>query len=177
MKLRKGADILVATPGRLLDLYQQQLSLISYNYLCSMKPTACLIWALFTILNALLSTAEKRQNLLFSATFSDDIRALAKGLIHNLFEISVAPANTTAKSVTQWAYPVDKSKRTSLLKHLIKTNNWQQVLVFTRTKHGANRLCATSKKPKLMQQLFMVIKAKVLEWMHLMVLNSVKYAS
>jgi ATP-dependent RNA helicase RhlE len=151
MKLRKGADILVATPGRLLDLYQQkavkfdQLQLLVLDEADRMLDMG-FIHDINRIIKALPA---KRQNLLFSATFSDDIRALAKGLIHDPVEISVAPANTTAKSVTQWAYPVDKSKRTSLLRHLITTNNWQQVLVFTRTKHGANRLVRDLEKAKI----------------------------
>jgi len=82
----------------------------------------------------------KRQNLMFSATFSDEIRELAKGLINDPVEISVAAKNTTAKSVTQSVYALDKSRKTALLSHLIRTNDWQQVLVFCRTKHGANRL-------------------------------------
>jgi ATP-dependent RNA helicase RhlE len=92
---------------------------------------------------------KKRQNLLFSATFSEEIKALAKGLIHDPVEISVAPANSTAKTVSQRVYPVDKSKRTALLCHLIKHHNWQQVLVFTRTKHGANRLVRDLEKAKI----------------------------
>jgi ATP-dependent RNA helicase RhlE len=141
----------VATPGRLLDLYQQkavkfdQLQLLVLDEADRMLDMG-FIHDIKRIIKALPA---KRQNLLFSATFSDDIRALAKGLIHDPVEISVAPANTTAKSVTQWAYPVDKSKRTSLLRHLITTNNWQQVLVFTRTKHGANRLVRDLEKAKI----------------------------
>lgn len=151
LKLRKGCDILVATPGRLLDLFQQnalkfdQLELFVLDEADRMLDMG-FIHDIKRVIKALPS---KRQNLLFSATFSDDIRALAKGLINDPIEISVAPANTTAKTVTQWAYPVDKSKRTSLLKHLIKTNNWQQVLVFTRTKHGANRLVRDLEKAKI----------------------------
>jgi ATP-dependent RNA helicase RhlE len=83
---------------------------------------------------------KRRQNLLFSATFSAEIRDLAKGLVNDPVEISVSPRNTTAQSVEQWLHPVDKSKKSALVTKLIKTNNWQQVLIFTRTKHGANRL-------------------------------------
>jgi ATP-dependent RNA helicase RhlE len=82
----------------------------------------------------------KRQNLLFSATFSDEIRTLAKGLVNNPVEISVSPRNTTVESVEQWVYPVDKNQKTPVLIRLIKDNDWQQVLIFSRTKHGANRI-------------------------------------
>ena len=83
---------------------------------------------------------KQRQNLLFSATFSADIRALAKGLVHTPLEISVNPENSTAEKVTQWLTAVDKKRKPAVLTHLIKENNWQQVLVFTKTKHGANKL-------------------------------------
>ena len=83
---------------------------------------------------------KQRQNLLFSATFSNDIRRLAKGLVNNPVEISVAPANSTATKVKQWIYPVDKKQKSNLLIKLIEDNDWQQVLVFSRTKHGANKL-------------------------------------
>ncbi|MBL7005252.1 MAG: DEAD/DEAH box helicase, partial [Gammaproteobacteria bacterium] len=82
----------------------------------------------------------KRQTLMFSATFSDEIRKLAKTLVHNPVEISVTPRNSTVKSVKQWAHPVDKSKKQALLTKLIKDHGWYQVLVFSRTKHGANRI-------------------------------------
>ena len=81
-----------------------------------------------------------RQNLLFSATFSADIRALAKGLVHKPLEISVNPENSTAEKVTQWLTPVDKKRKPAVLTYLIKENSWRQVLVFTKTKHGANKL-------------------------------------
>jgi len=82
----------------------------------------------------------KRQNLLFSATFSTDIRKLAQEFVNNPAEISVTPRNSTAKSVDQWVYPADKKKKSALLAKLIHENDWKQVLVFSRTKHGANRL-------------------------------------
>ncbi|MGC9552725.1 DEAD/DEAH box helicase, partial [Vibrio metoecus] len=83
---------------------------------------------------------EKRQNLLFSATFSAEIRELAKGLVNNPVEISVSPANSTARTVEQCIYPADVKKKPAMLVKLVKEGNWQQVLVFMRTKHGANRL-------------------------------------
>ena len=83
---------------------------------------------------------KQRQNLLFSATFSNEIRSLAKGLVNNPIEISVTPRNAAAPTVDQWICPVDKKQKSALLTHLIKENEWRQVLVFSRTKHGANRL-------------------------------------
>jgi len=82
----------------------------------------------------------QRQNLLFSATFSDDIRKLAKGLVNDPIEISVTPRNAATPTVEQWIHPVDKKQKSALLTQLIRDNDWQQVLVFSRTKHGANRL-------------------------------------
>lgn len=140
--LRKGVDVLVATPGRLLDLYSQnavnfkQLEVLVLDEADRMLDMGFI----HDIKRILKLLPVKRQNLLFSATFSDEIRALAKGLVVNPVEVSVAPANTTAEKVEQWVYPTDKSKKSALLTHLIKTNKWQQVLVFSRTKHGANRL-------------------------------------
>jgi ATP-dependent RNA helicase RhlE len=83
---------------------------------------------------------KKRQNLMFSATFSDDIRKLAKGMVHNPVEISVTPRNAATPTVEQWIHPVDKKQKSALLTHLIREGDWQQVLVFSRTKHGANKL-------------------------------------
>ncbi len=83
---------------------------------------------------------KQRQNLMFSATFSDEIRQLAKGIVNNPVEVSVTPRNQTAETVTQWIYGVDKNQKTPLLVKLIKDNGWDQVLVFSKTKHGANRI-------------------------------------
>lgn len=144
MRLRKGVDILVATPGRLLDLYQQnavkfnQLEVLVLDEADRMLDMG-FIHDIKKILKVLPS---KRQNLLFSATFSDDIRVLAKSLVKNPVEISVTPRNTTANTVKQVLHPVDKSKKPALLASLVKNNDWDQVLVFTRTKHGANRLAS-----------------------------------
>lgn len=142
MRLRKGADILVATPGRLLDLYQQnairfdQLEVLVLDEADRMLDMG-FIHDIRKIINLL---PKKRQNLLFSATFSKDIRALAKQLVTSPVEISVAPANSTATTVKQWIIPVDKKQKPALLSQLIQENNWFQVLVFSRTKHGANKL-------------------------------------
>ena len=142
MKLRKGVDVLVATPGRLLDLYNQnavkfkQLEILVLDEADRMLDMGFI----HDIKKIIAALPKQRQNLLFSATFSDDIRNLAKGLVNNPVEISVSPRNTTAKTVEQWICPVDKKQKAALLIQLIHDNQWQQVLVFSRTKHGANRL-------------------------------------
>ena len=142
MKLRKGTDILIATPGRLLDLYNQNaISFKQLEVLVLDEADRMLDMGFIRDIKKILALLPKqRQNLLFSATFSDEIRSLAKGLVHNPVEISVTPRNAAAKTVEQWVYPVDKSRKAKLLIQLIKNNNWQQTLVFTKTKHGANRL-------------------------------------
>lgn len=141
-KLRKGADILVATPGRLLDLYQQNAVRFDHLEILVLDEADRMLDMGFIrdIKKILAFLPKARQNLLFSATFSNEIRALAKGLVHNPVEISVTPKNSTAETVKQKIYPVDKSQKTKLLIQLIKDHGWYQVLVFTRTKHGANRL-------------------------------------
>ncbi len=142
MKLRGGADILVATPGRLLDLYNQNaLRFDQIETLVLDEADRMLDMGFIHDIKRILKLLPKqRQNLLFSATFSTEIRALAKGLIHDPIEVSVTPENSTTELVEQLYYTVDKSKKTALLTHLIKENEWQQALVFSRTKHGANRI-------------------------------------
>ncbi|GAB3100940.1 DEAD/DEAH box helicase [Aestuariicella hydrocarbonica] len=142
MRLRKGVDVLVATPGRLLDLYQQnavrfqQLEVLVLDEADRMLDMGFI----HDIKKILAVLPKQRQNLMFSATFSDEIRALAKGLVNDPVEISVAKRNTTAESVSQWIYGVDKNQKPAVLTQLIQDNAWEQVLVFTKTKHGANRL-------------------------------------
>lgn len=142
MALRGGVDILVATPGRLLDLHQQnavkfdQLEILVLDEADRMLDMG-FIHDIKRILKVL---PPKRQNLMFSATFSADIRKLAKNIVQNPIEIAVSPENSTAEKVEQQLIPVDQSKKTNLLIHLIKTKQWYQVLVFCRTKHGSNRL-------------------------------------
>ncbi len=142
MRMRRGADVLVATPGRLLDLFNQgaikfsQLEVLVLDEADRMLDMG-FIHDIKKILKVL---PKKRQNLLFSATFSDDIRSLAKGLVNNPVEISVAPPNVTTKLVKQWIYPVDKKQKPAALAKLIEDGNWKQALVFSRTKHGANKL-------------------------------------
>ncbi|TQV68133.1 DEAD/DEAH box helicase [Exilibacterium tricleocarpae] len=142
LKLRKGVDVLVATPGRLLDLHGQnavkfkQLEVLVLDEADRMLDMGFI----HDIRRILALLPERRQNLMFSATFSDAIRGLAKGLVNNPVEISVTPRNAAAKTVKQWICPVDKKQKSALLTQLIQDNRWDQVLVFTRTKHGANRL-------------------------------------
>lgn len=142
MRLRKGVDILVATPGRLLDLYNQNAVRFKHLEVLVLDEADRMLDMGFIhdIRKILAVLPKQRQTLMFSATFSDDIRKLAKGLVHNPVEISVTPRNTAVKTVTHWICPVDKKQKSALLTQLIHDNQWEQVLVFSRTKHGANRL-------------------------------------
>ena len=142
MRLRRGADILVATPGRLLDLYQQKAVRFDHlEVLILDEADRMLDMGFINDLKKILSFLPKnRQNLMFSATFADQIRTLAKGLMNNPVEINVSPANSAAPSVKQWLCPVDKKQKPALLLELIVSKNWSQVLVFCRTKHGCNKL-------------------------------------
>lgn len=141
-RLRGGVDILIATPGRLLDLYQQnaikfeQLEMLVLDEADRMLDMGFI----HDIKRIIALLPKQRQNLLFSATFSQQIKTLAKGLVHNPVEVSVTPPNTTVEKIRQWIIPVDKSRKSAVLIKLIKQNDWEQVLVFSRTKHGANRL-------------------------------------
>lgn len=142
MALRRGVDILVATPGRLLDLFQQNA--VKFNQLEVLvldEADRMLDMGFIHDIKKILALLPKqRQNLLFSATFSDDIRKLAKGLVNDPLEVSVTPPNSTAERVEQVVYPCDRGRKAALLTRLIEENSWQQVLIFTRTKHMANRL-------------------------------------
>jgi len=142
MRLRQGVDVLVATPGRLLDLYNQNAVKFSQLEVLILDEADRMLDMGFIrdIKKIIAALPKQRQNLLFSATFSEDIRNLAKGLVNDPLEISVSPRNTTAEKVTQWITAVDKKRKPVVLTHLIKENDWQQVLVFTKTKHGANKL-------------------------------------
>ncbi len=140
--LRRGADVLVATPGRLLDLYSQNAVRFEDLELLVLDEADRMLDMGFIrdIRKILALLPKKRQNLLFSATFSGEIRELARGLLNNPVEVDVSPRNSTARTVSQRLHPVDKGRKPALLSHLIRDNQWHQVLVFTRTKHGANRL-------------------------------------
>ena len=141
-RLQSGVDIVVATPGRLLDHVQQQtIDLSSIEILVLDEADRMLDMGFIHDIKRILKLLpSERQNLLFSATFSKEIRRLAAGILSSPVEIEVAPRNTTAERVSQIVYPVDKRRKRELLSHRIGKENWQQVLVFTRTKHGANRL-------------------------------------
>ncbi len=141
-RLRNGIDILVATPGRLLDHVQQgTVNLSGIEVLVLDEADRMLDMGFIRDIRRILSLLPKqRQNLLFFATFSEKIKALAAGLLNNPTMIEVARRNVTADTVAQKVYQVDYDKKRQLLAHLIKQDNWYQVLVFTRTKHGADRL-------------------------------------
>ncbi|GAP65906.1 atp-dependent rna helicase protein [Mizugakiibacter sediminis] len=143
-RFRRGLDVVVATPGRLLDhLAQRTVDLSAIGILVLDEADRMLDMGFIRDIRKLLDALPaRRQNLLFSATFSDEIRALAQGLLRDPASIEVAPRNTAAERVAQRAHPVDKMRKAALLAHLIAGGDWRQVLVFTRTKHGANRLAA-----------------------------------
>ena len=140
--LRSGCDILVATPGRLLDLAQQRAADLSHVEVLVLDEADRMLDMGFIhdIKRIIKLLPQRRQNLLFSATYSDDIRGLAERLLVNPLSIQVAPRNAPIELVEQRAYRVQKDHKRHLLAHLIKQGSWAQVLVFTRTKHGANRL-------------------------------------
>ncbi|UOO93152.1 DEAD/DEAH box helicase [Vitreoscilla stercoraria] len=140
--LRRGVDVLVACPGRLLDLYQQNaVRFDQVEFLVLDEADRMLdMGFIHDIKKVLALLPNQRQNLLFSATFSSEIRDLARALVHDPIEIDVSPRNSTAHTVAQWVIPADKKRKPAMLANLLQTNQWQQVLVFMRTKHGANRL-------------------------------------
>jgi ATP-dependent RNA helicase RhlE len=141
-RLRGGVEILVATPGRLLDHVQQgRLDLSKVEILVLDEADRMLDMGFIRDIRRILALLPKeRQNLLFSATFSNEIKSFASTLLNQPVMIEVAGQNATADLVTQRIFPVDRDRKRELLTHLIKTNSWYQVLVFTRTKHGADRL-------------------------------------
>ncbi|HEY2257095.1 MAG TPA: DEAD/DEAH box helicase [Variovorax sp.] len=141
-KLKSGVDILVATPGRLLDLQQQgMLDLSCVQMLVLDEADRMLDMGFIHDVKKILALVPKeKQSLLFSATFSDEIRDLAATLLKNPQSIQVTPRNTTVQRITQVIHPVGRGKKKALLAHIINEQNWSQVLVFTRTKFGANNV-------------------------------------
>jgi ATP-dependent RNA helicase RhlE len=140
--LRKGVDVLVATPGRLLDhVSQKTVDLSQLEILVLDEADRMLDMGFIRDIRKVLALLPKqKQTLLFSATFSKEIKRLANELLHSPALVEVARENTASERVAQLVHPVDKSRKRELLSYLVGSNNWKQVLVFTRTKHGANRL-------------------------------------
>ena len=140
--LEHGAHIIVGTPGRVEEhLRKANLNLDNLTTLVLDEADRMLDMGFVRDINKIISfMPEKRQNLMFSATFSNDIKKLASGILKNPVSVATAPQNSTAKKVTHKVYKVDKKKKTAFTIKLVKENNWNQVLIFTRTKHGANKL-------------------------------------
>jgi len=146
--LRSGVDILIATPGRLLDLHGQRvLSLSEVEILVLDEADRMLDMGFLRDIRRILDLLPtKRQNLLFSATFSKEIKHLSNSFLDRPMLVEATPENTTVEKIDQRVYRVDQSKKTSLIIKLISEGEWSQVLIFTRTKHGANRLCQKLEK-------------------------------
>jgi ATP-dependent RNA helicase RhlE len=140
--LRQGVDILVATPGRLLDLYNQKsIDFSKVEILVLDEADQMLDMGFINDIKKIIRLLpDRRQNLMFTATFSDPFRALANKFSYKPIEISVTKDNETAKNIEHYIHPVETSRKSELLVYLIKKEKWKQALVFTRTKHGANRL-------------------------------------
>jgi ATP-dependent RNA helicase RhlE len=141
-RLRQGTDILIATPGRLLDLHQQGgVSFEELEILVLDEADRMLDMGFIHDIRRIIELLPiPRQNLLFSATFSAEIRKLSGTILQRPLAVQLSAANTTAAKVEQWLHPVDKKRKPALLHELIASQGWTQVLVFTRTRQGANRL-------------------------------------
>lgn len=141
--IRNGVDLLVATPGRLLDLHNQKLlSLASVEIFVLDEADRMLDMGFLRDIQRIIALLpNKRQNLMFSATFSHDIKKLANTILNHPVAVEATPENITAEKVEHRVIRVDKGQKTELTIKLITEGNWKQVLIFTRTKHGANKLC------------------------------------
>lgn len=141
-KLCPGVEFLVATPGRLLDLHQQRAIRLDEvdAFVLDEADRMLDMGFIHDIKRIIKLLPSRRQNLMFSATFSNEIRTLAKSILNQPKEVDVAPRNTAVSAIKQLVHPVDKSRKAALLSHLIHKNKWGQTLVFSRTKHGANKL-------------------------------------
>ncbi|VXB11959.1 DEAD/DEAH box helicase [Massilia sp. 9I] len=142
MNLRKGVDVLVATPGRLLDLHRQNA--VKFNEVITLvldEADRMLDLGFSKELDQVFAALpKKRQTLLFSATFSDQIRAMANRLLREPVRIEATPRNTTVARITQWLVPVDKKRKSELFLHLLKKHGWTQVLAFAKTRKGVDEL-------------------------------------
>jgi len=151
MRLRRGVDVLVATPGRLLDLFRQNAVKFREVEILVLDEADRMLDLGFAqeLATVFAALPKQRQTLLFSATFSEEIRSLAKGRLRDPLSIEVSPRNTAAKSVKQWVVPVDKKRKPELFLHLLKQRKWGQVLVFVKTRKGAEQLVATLQAKKI----------------------------
>ena len=151
MRLRRGVDVLVATPGRLLDLFRQNaVKFKEVQTLILDEADRMLDLGFSNELDTLFAALpKKRQTLLFSATFSDEIRTLAKGRLRDPLSIEVSPRNSTVKAIKQWVVPVDKKRKSELFLFMLKDRRWEQVLVFVKTKKGADDLVSRLQAKKI----------------------------
>ena len=175
-KLKKGVDIVIGTPGRLLDLAgQKSLDLSQLEYLILDEADRMLDMGFIHDIRKIIKLVpDKRQTLFFSATYSKEIKALADTILKNPVSIEVARENTAAETVDQVVYMIEKAKKRHLLAHLINEGDWNQVLVFTRTKHGANVWRNNFQNREFLRQRFMVIKVKMLEQEHWLTSRTLK---
>ncbi|MFT7860212.1 MAG: DEAD/DEAH box helicase [Sulfurimonas sp.] len=150
-QLKKGVDIIVATPGRLLDhISQGNIKLSEIEYFILDEADRMLDMGFINDIKKVMKLLpKKRQNMLFSATYSNEIKKLSENLLNSPTLIEVARRNTSSEIVKQSVYHVDKARKRELLTHLISDGDWKQVLVFTRTKHGANKLCKQLEKDEI----------------------------